>query len=330
MEKAYDKMWHQGLVLKLRNVGLASTTIGLILNFLSNRSISLKINGKEGAPIKLKSGTAQGAILSPLIFNCWVSDIPQPENQKTRLSQYADDVATWSRMKSVKKCQATLQRYNTRFLNWCKRWRMKLSASKTKVLLFHRKKIRRNGLIGQKIDQTLITPSKEATFLGIVLDPKLKLQKHHRKIMTELRRRIKLFRNITGSRSRPRCDSRTCLKILKSMIVPITTYGAVATSLRSNAQFQEQDVELRKAVRMAIHAPSSIRNDYVEREGEIPPSKTLSLRLARKYLLNENRSAGLKELSDALMEILKLGLFFMRFMNYSQPEPESESITSIT
>jgi len=80
------------------------------------------------------------------------------------------------------------------------------------------------------------------------------------------------------------------------MIIPITTYGAVATSLRSNAQFQEQDVELRKAVRMAIHAPSSIRNDYVEREGGIPPSKTLSLRLARKYLLNENRSAGLKEL----------------------------------
>jgi len=219
MEKAYDKMWHQGLVLKLRNVGLASTTIGLILNFLSNRSISLKINGKEGAPIKLKSGTAQGAILSPLIFNCWVSDIPQPGNQKTRLSQYADDVATWSRMKSVKKCQARLQRYNTRFVNWCKRWRMKLSASKTKVLLFHRKKIRRNGLlIGQKIDQTLITPSKEATFLGIVLDPKLKLQKHHRKIMTELRRRIKLFRNITGSRSRPRCDSRTCLKILNKSI----------------------------------------------------------------------------------------------------------------
>ena len=44
IEKAYDKIWREGLALKLKMIKLPETLIALILDFLSNRQIQLKVN----------------------------------------------------------------------------------------------------------------------------------------------------------------------------------------------------------------------------------------------------------------------------------------------
>lgn len=296
IEKAYDKVWHHGLILKLKQLGLSDPTIALIQNFLSDREIAIRIKDTESKPILLNAGMPQGAILSPTVFNAWVADIPQPEGLRTKISQYADDMASWVTDKTMEKAEMKLQRYNNRLVAWSKKWRIQLSPAKTTVIKFHRKHIRRKKKApGQTIDGKRILAKDEVEFLGLLFDRRLTFKKQENKIMKELQRRTNMFASMTGSATKPRAPTHICLKIFQSMILPITTYGCSATCIRSEASFRKQDTVLRKAARLAIHCPRSTRNDYLKREIGLEDTKTLTTRMARKYITNDERSKSVKD-----------------------------------
>lgn len=299
VEKAYDKVWHDGLLLKMRNCGLSNTTVGLVRSFLVGRDITIVINDAESTPIRLHAGTPQGAILSPTLFNIWVSDIPQPEHRRTKLSQFADDIACWTTAKNMKEAETKLQRFNNRLTAWSTKWRIQLSAAKTKVVKFHDKRIRSKTIPGQTIKGKRIPAEDEVEFLGIVFDKGLTFKKHQEKITKELKRRVHLFAAITGSTARPLAPTVICKEIFRSMIVPVTTYGCAATCIRSASRLAKQDTLLRKAARMAIHAPRSTRNDYLQREIGLETSCSLTTKLAKQYILSDRRTETIKQIVRA-------------------------------
>ena len=96
IEKAYDKIHHQNSIHKLSSIaGLYDDLVAFLLNYLSNRTVVFKINKARSQPITRRAGTPQQAILSPTLFNLWVSDIPLSK-LGTHLSQFADDITTYS------------------------------------------------------------------------------------------------------------------------------------------------------------------------------------------------------------------------------------------
>ena len=58
--KAFDKVDHKKLILKLRYYGVNGKTIMWIKDFLHNRSQKVIVNGKESAPKAVLSGVAKG------------------------------------------------------------------------------------------------------------------------------------------------------------------------------------------------------------------------------------------------------------------------------
>lgn len=151
IEKAFDKMWIQAAILKMRNIGIAEHTIALLQSYLTNRTIQLKINKTYSDPITLRAGTPQGGVLSPTIFGIWVGDIPKP-SKKERLSQYADDIGTWSRGRNEVTVREQLQKYNNKMTSWCRKSRISLSAAKTQVTAISKKDVQNPNSIYQVID----------------------------------------------------------------------------------------------------------------------------------------------------------------------------------
>ena len=294
IEKAYDKMWHNGALLKLRKTGLDEPTVALLMNYLSGRKIKLRVNHVLSDPVELNCGTPQGAILSPTIFQAWVHDIPQPQDENTRLSQFADDIATWATHERPSIANRLLQEYNNKLIKWCKTWRIMLSHKKTKFVGFYRKNIKDPNKICQNIDNHKILMTDQVEFLGIILDKRLTLKYHHQKIMTELRRRTGIFASITGTNIKPRADSEISMKIFESMILPVAYYSTAVTCLRTDRQFTEQDAQIRKAARLALHAPKSVRSAYVEEKARLANSKSRTAKLANSYILKEERSPSVK------------------------------------
>lgn len=74
----------------------------LLMRYLLDRRIQIKINDTISEPIVLLAGAPKGAISSATAFNIWVHDVPQPRNhERSKLSQFADDLGSWCNGKRV-------------------------------------------------------------------------------------------------------------------------------------------------------------------------------------------------------------------------------------
>ena len=68
VSKAFDKVWHKGLLFKLRQLGIAGTLYDWLEHYLTARSKKIVINGISSSLKYLKTGVPQGSILGPLLF----------------------------------------------------------------------------------------------------------------------------------------------------------------------------------------------------------------------------------------------------------------------
>jgi len=299
IEKAFDKMWTNGLLYKLQTVTkFRRNTIGLICSFLSNRSVKFKINDVLSHPLSLNAGTPQGAILSPTLFNLWVSDIPQPsgKHKKAQLSQFADDIAAWATARTIETARSTLQEYNNSLVEWCKKWKISLSPHKTQLVCYSKKEPQSLACAYQYVDNIRIEAVKEAKFLGITIDKRLKFKTQQEETLKTLTTKVARFSVITGSVNFPRASQNTGLRILKSMIIPLTGYAHTIAVMYSDAYFNKQDQLIQRGARKALHVPKTISREYVIQTAKLTPSKETTLKNGHNYINNEKRSDVIKAL----------------------------------
>ena len=89
--KAFDKVWHIGLLFKLRQLGIMPDFVNWFASYLSNRKQCAVINGSSSPFLSIEAGVPQGSILGPLLFLIYVNDITN--NIVTDINLFADDTS---------------------------------------------------------------------------------------------------------------------------------------------------------------------------------------------------------------------------------------------
>ena len=91
MSKAFDKVWHEGLIFKLQNYGIEGKLFSLIKSFLSGRYQRVILNGQTSNWKIVSAGVPQGSILGPLLFLIYINDISV--GLKSTVKLFADDTS---------------------------------------------------------------------------------------------------------------------------------------------------------------------------------------------------------------------------------------------
>ena len=73
--KAFDKIWHYGLLHKLKRIGINGSLLKLIESYLKNRAQRVVLNSSFSEFLTIISGVLQGSILGPLLFLIYLNDI---------------------------------------------------------------------------------------------------------------------------------------------------------------------------------------------------------------------------------------------------------------
>ncbi|XP_055633637.1 uncharacterized protein LOC129773979 [Toxorhynchites rutilus septentrionalis] len=92
VEKAFENVWHDGLVYKLQRYGLPIFLVKIIQSYLLDRTFRVSLNGSNSDAFYTSSGVPQGSILGPILFNLFTSVIPTLPDGGI-LSLFADDTS---------------------------------------------------------------------------------------------------------------------------------------------------------------------------------------------------------------------------------------------
>ena len=83
--KAFDRVWHRGLLCKLKAAGVTGTALKWFQSYLSNRKQRVVLPGVLSDWQTIKAGAPQGSILGPLLFLVFINDIESDINSNIRL-----------------------------------------------------------------------------------------------------------------------------------------------------------------------------------------------------------------------------------------------------
>ena len=140
ISKAFDRVWHDCLIMKLLSYGVKGKLIELIKKFLSNRYQRVLLNGKCSKWERIKAGVPQGSILGPLFFLIYINDLPT--NLESVVKLFADDTSIFSVIKDPNLSSIILNNDLEKINRWAYQWKMSFNPDPTKQaqeIIFSRK-----------------------------------------------------------------------------------------------------------------------------------------------------------------------------------------------
>jgi hypothetical protein len=132
IKKAFDVVWHDGLLYKLFKIGIKGCAWRWLRSFLTDRQFRLVDSGRKSQYYPTTSGVPQGCVLSPLLFLLYINDIVRCVTPQCQIALFADDIALWYKVASISALQTTL----SNITEWARRWHLQFSSKKSNVVFF--------------------------------------------------------------------------------------------------------------------------------------------------------------------------------------------------
>lgn len=195
ISKAFDKVWHEGLIFKLKQIGVDGCLLSWLKSYLTGRQQKVVIEGESSSWSEIKAGVPQGSVLGPLLFLIYINDISS--NVRSDCFLFADDTMLMREVDAgdLSSCNDALNSDLQSISSWASQWKVTMNAKKTKAMTFSLKR-------GQSpspplfLDNNRIELVKEHVHLGVTLMSNLSWKSHILKIYQKAQNKLNLLKGL--------------------------------------------------------------------------------------------------------------------------------------
>ena len=258
ISKAFDRVWHEGLVHKLHLSGISGSLLSWLSNYLSDRRQCVVLSGCKSDSVAITAGVPQGSILGPLLFLVYINDIVRDIQSPIRL--FADDTALFIIVDTPTEAATKLNADLSNIHSWAEKWLVTFNPSKTKSLIIS-KKTNRPFHPPLFFNDCQINEVESHTHLGVNLSNSCSWQVHIQSIKQKAWKRINLMRSFKFT-----LDRKSLLTIYTSFIRPIIEYSDVVWDNITNQDATDLERIQLEAARIITGGTrlASIQNLYDE------------------------------------------------------------------
>ena len=248
---AFDKVWHNGLLAKLKQIGVSGQLMKVLESYLTNRKQRVVIDGVYSNEVSIKAGVPQGSRLGPLLFIIYINDILHDLESDGLL--FADDTCLTAVDKDPCLTTEKLNRDLQKISDWSNIWKVTFNASKTKDMIFSKKVLNNSTPI--MFNNIVVDRVASHKHLGVYLTSTLdwSLQVHETC--------MKAYRKLAVLRSVKLLHRNTLDLLYKLTVRSIIDYGLIVygTSLKQSDLKRYEQIQYRagKLITGALHLTSS-------------------------------------------------------------------------
>ena len=197
ISKAFDKVWHDGLIYKLEQNGVSGNLLKLTRSYLHNRKQRVVINGSCSDYFSIESGVPQDSVLGPLLFLLYINDLEH--DIKSRIKFFADDTMLFSIVHDSLTSANELNHDLLVIQRWAYQWKMEFNPDPSKQateLLFSCKKnrIAHPPLI---FNNQVVKKVEYHKHLGLILDSSLSFVNHINAKIALAKKNIGIIRHLS-------------------------------------------------------------------------------------------------------------------------------------
>ena len=280
IEKAFDKVWHSGLLFKLDKMRIPDILGKWLKNYLYKRCLMVRVGGFLSTKKLIENGVPQGSVLGPLLFNLFFNDITEVDSQMDK-ALFADDIAAWSTSNLTSVIKLRLQRFLNSIYSWMFKWRLKISTIKTVSCVFNKACL--NYELGLTYNGEPISSERNPKFLGITLDPGLRLHKYAENLRQRSVKRLNMLRSIGGLKWG--VSPATKIVTYKTLIRSLIDYAPFTPLIMYEANRQILERIQLKALRHSYNLPQNSTAKEVYDRAEMEKVFERSEMLSINYLI---------------------------------------------
>ena len=139
VSSAFDKVWHQGLLAKLGQIGEQGTFYDTIKSYISDIRQIVVVDGEKSDITDIKAGIPQGSRLGPLLFIIYMNDIIN--DIESDILIFADDTSLFASGPDPAVTAAQLNRDLVKISEWANKWKVIFNPGKSKDIIFSHKSL---------------------------------------------------------------------------------------------------------------------------------------------------------------------------------------------
>ena len=183
ISKAFDKVWHKGLIKKLEGIGVRGGLLCWFKDYLSDRKQAVVVKGSISEYLCTSAGVPQGSVLGPVLFLIYINDIVSEIESVMKL--FADDTSMYLCLDNQNIRAEILNSDLDKISEWALKWKVKFNEEKTELLNISRQQDFQT--VPLTFGGTTLTDSATHKHLGVILQNDCKWDSHIKYVIAKCR-----------------------------------------------------------------------------------------------------------------------------------------------